>query len=314
MTLREAYKSWLPIKRRAVKESTMSAYMLIAENQLLPFFGDIPADKIGRKAVQEFADGKLDAGYSKKTVQDQLIVLKMIVRFVSDEYEIPVLDNWKVVWPSKNVSAGQKAERYTPEEFRKITETVVANPSPANLAILITICSGMRIGEVCALQYADIDLERKMIQVRKTIERIYRLDENGGRRGTEIIIGEPKTISSRREIPIMKNVYPLVKKFASIAQPDYYVATMSEKFCEPRTFRNYYRNFILNKVGLTHCIKFHGLRHTFASTLIENKVDVKTVSAILGHSDVSTTLNVYVHPSEDTKRTAINTALKGAFK
>lgn len=314
MTLREAYKSWSPIKRRQVKESTLAAYILIAENHLLPFLGDCPADKISRKMVQSFVDEKLDAGLSKKTVQDQLIVLKMIVRFVSDEYEVPVLDNWKVVWPSKNTSTVHKTERYTPEEFRKIAETVVANPSPRNLAILIALCSGMRIGEVCALQYRDIDLDRRVILVQKTIERIYYLNEEGGKGGTKIIIGEPKTISSRREIPIMKDIYPLVKKFAAIARPDYYVATMSDKYCEPRTFRNYYRIFILEKVGLNHCIKFHGLRHTFASTLIENKVDVKTVSAILGHSDVSTTLNVYVHPSEDTKRNAINGALKRVFK
>ena len=172
----------------------------------------------------------------------------------------------------------------------------------------------MRIGEICALQYGDIDLERKVIKVSKTIERIYMLESGGQMRSTKVIIGEPKTISSRREIPIMKDIYPLVKKFAAIARPDYYVCTCSENYVEPRTFRNYYRHFILDKVGLKHCIKFHGLRHTFASTLIENKVEVKTVSSILGHSDVSTTLNVYVHPSEDTKRNAINAALKRTFK
>ena len=314
MTLREAYNSWYPVKRRQVKESTMAAYMLIAENHLLPFIGDSQADKISRKMVQAFVDRKLDTGLSKKTVQDQLIVLKMIVRFVSDEYEIPVLDNWKVVWPSKNTSETHKTERYTPEEFRKIADTVVANPSPRNLAILIALTTGMRIGELCALHFSDIDLQRKVIQVQRTIERIYLLGKNGSRNGTKVIIGEPKTFSSRREIPIMKDIYPMVKKFSSIARADYYVVSMSERFCEPRTFRNYYRRFILEKVGLNHCIKFHGLRHTFASTLIENKVDVKTVSALLGHSDISTTLNVYVHPSEDTKRAAINGALRRCFK
>lgn len=70
----------------------------------------------------------------------------------------------------------------------------------------------------------------------------------------------------------------------------------------------------LKKVKLNHCIKFHGLRHTFASTLIENKVDVKTVSTILGHSDISTTLNVYVHPSNEAKICAVNGGLKGIFR
>lgn len=315
MIFKEAYKEWKERKRRQVKESTLAAYILITDNHLLPFFGDMPADKINRRQVQQFVDNKLDEGLCAKYIRDMLIVLKMIVRFVSDEYEIPVLDTWKVVFPSKNAApAHNKLERYTPEEFRKIVETVLSYPSPKNLGILIALCSGMRIGEVCALQYSDIDLDRKVIKVSKSIERIYLLNDGERKGKTKVIIGEPKTLSSRREIPIMRDIYPLVKKFAAIARPEYYVCSLSEKYIEPRTFRNYYRNFILNKVGLKECIKFHGLRHTFASTLIESKIDVKTVSSILGHSDVSTTLDVYVHPSEDTKRNAINSALKRAFK
>lgn len=315
MIFKEAYKEWKERKRRQVKESTLAAYILITDNHLLPFFGDMPADKINRRQVQQFVDNKLDDGLCAKYVRDMLIVLKMIVRFVSDEYEIPVLDTWKVVFPSKNAApAHNKLERYTPEEFHKIVETVLSYPSPKNLGILIALCSGMRIGEVCALQYSDIDLDRKVIKVSKSIERIYLLNDGERKGKTKVIIGEPKTLSSRREIPIMRDIYPLVKKFAAIARPEYYVCSLSEKYIEPRTFRNYYRNFILNKVGLKECIKFHGLRHTFASTLIESKIDVKTVSSILGHSDVSTTLDVYVHPSEDTKRNAINSALKRAFK
>lgn len=105
-----------------------------------------------------------------------------------------------------------------------------------------------------------------------------------------------------------------MKKFYAVCKPDYYVCTCSEDFIEPRTLRTYYRIFILEKVKLNHCIKFHGLRHTFASTLIENKVDVKTVSTILGHSDISTTLNVYVHPSNEAKICAVNGGLKGIFR
>ena len=241
-------------------------------------------------------------------------MLKMIVRYVEEEYGIPVVDNWKIIYPSKNLYGEHKLERYSQEDFRKITEAAFAYPSPRNLAILITITSGMRIGEICALQFSDIDLERKVFRISKTVERIYRIDEETGRSWSELIVSTPKTSSSWREIPIMGSVYSMVKKFAAIARPEYYVATMTEHPTEPRTFRNHYRDFILNKAGLKACIKYHGLRHTFASILIENKVDVKTVSTILGHSDISTTLNVYVHPTENMKRDAINGALKKAFK
>lgn len=111
----------------------------------------------------------------------------------------------------------------------------------------------------------------------------------------------------------MSAVATLLKGYSKVSSPDYYVCTLSGHMTEPRTFRNFYRKFILEEVGLGECIKFHGLRHTFASTLIEKGVDVKTVASILGHSDVGTTLNTYVHPSEDTKRNAINHSLRGVF-
>ena len=314
MTFKETYEQWKDYKKRLVKESTMAAYLLIVHNHLLPTFSEVPVGEINRKAVQNFVNKNLDAGLSRKTVKDMLIVLKMVVRFARDEFELPVLDNWRIDWPSCNIDEGQKLPRYTPEEFRLIVRYALENPSPTSLSILLAITSGMRVGEVCALKFGDIDLEHKVIHVQRTLERIYVPFSPGNAKRTKIIIGEPKTKSSRRYIPIMRDVLPLVKKFSAIARPDYYVCTMSAHFSEPRTFRSRYMHFIKEEVGLGRCIKFHGLRHTFASTLIENKVDVKTVSAILGHSDVSTTLNVYVHPSEDTKRAAINTALKKAFK
>lgn len=103
-------------------------------------------------------------------------------------------------------------------------------------------------------------------------------------------------------------------KYKNGNNDDYYVCTCSDAPIEPRTFRNYYKAYILEKVKLDHCIKFHGLRHTFATTLIENKVDIKTTSSILGHSDVSTTLNIYVHPSDEAKRDAMNVGLKKIFR
>ena len=315
MTLEEAYKQWLPRKRRQVKESTISVYIQAAEKHILPFFREYPVGEITKRAVQKFVDEKLDSGLSVKSVRDFIIVLKMLVRFAADEFEIPIIDNWKLIYPSKNMAnSSPKLERYTPEEFKKIVNAAIENPSPCNLGILLSICTGMRIGEVCALRFSDIDLERKVIQVQRTLERITSVDEKGVINGTKVVINEPKTISSRREIPIMKDIFPIVKKFAAIANPEYYICTMSDKYAEPRTFRTHYRQFVLEKAGVDKCIKFHGLRHTFASTLIENKVDAKTVSSLLGHSDVSTTLNVYVHPSEDIKRSAINSGLKKAFK
>lgn len=317
MKLNDVYNEWLPVKRRQVKGSTLSCYQLIYLNILAPRFGNTDVENMGKKVVTAFLYELLDSGTkSKKYCSDILIVIKMLIRFAGDELDIDVPDTtWKVIWPTKNKVVTPKLERYTAEEYRKIVSYVMDNPSPRNLGILLTICTGMRIGEVCALQWQDVDLVGKVIHVNKTIERIY-LPENIGtdKKKTVVEIGSPKTNSSDRYIPILKDIFPIVKKFSAVCKPEYYVCSCSEGFVEPRTLRTYYRIFILEKVKLDHCIKFHGLRHTFASTLIENKVDVKTVSTILGHSDISTTLDVYVHPSDEAKRGAVNGGLKGIFR
>lgn len=312
MTLDEVYKEWLPVKLRQVKKTSLATYKLSYDRHVRPTFGNAELMDLKKKTIMPFFWKLLDEGISAKYCTDICIIIKMLIRFAGDELEEDVPDTtWKLALPSKNKTAVTKIERYTPAECKKITDYAVANPSPRNLGILLTLCSGMRIGEICALQWKDVDINNKLIHVNKTIMRVY-LDEI--EKKTEIEIGTPKTTSSDRHIPILKDIFPLVKKFASLYNPEYYVCSCAEKYIEPRTFRNYYKSFILDKVKLDHCIKFHGLRHTFATMLIENKMDIKTVSTILGHSDISTTLDVYTHPSEETKRDAINVGLKRIFK
>lgn len=199
MKLNDVYNEWLPVKRRQVKGSTLSCYQLIYLNILAPRFGNTDVENMGKKVVTAFLYELLDSGTkSKKYCSDILIVIKMLIRFAGDELDIDVPDTtWKVIWPTKNKVVTPKLERYTPEEYRKIVSYVMDNPSPRNLGILLTICTGMRIGEVCALQWQDVDLVGKVIHVNKTIERIY-LPENIGtdKKKTVVEIGSPKTNSS----------------------------------------------------------------------------------------------------------------------
>lgn len=312
MKLQDVYNTWLPMKEKQVKTSTLSIYKMIYTNVLSPAMGNEEVENLNKKTIIPFIYNLMEnEGVSSKYCNDILIVLKMLIHYASEEFEINVPDTrWKMVWPTKAKTGVSKIERYTNAEYKRIVDYAIENPSPRNLGILLTICTGMRIGEVCALQWQDVDLDNKMIHVNKTLERIYDPDS----KKTWIEIGTPKTTSSDRYVPIMKSIFPLVKKFKSVSNEDYYVCSCSNNFIEPRTLRNYYKIFILEKVKLDHCIKFHGLRHTFATTLIENKVDIKTTSSILGHSDVSTTLNIYVHPSDEAKRNAMNVGLKRIFR
>lgn len=285
--------------------------MLIWEKNIRPELGDTDLSVMNKKFITHWVYSLMDGGKSKKYCTDILIVWKMMMRYASEEYDVLIPDtNWKMQWPTVNGEDKEELARYTQAESKKIIDYLIQNPSPKNLGILISLCTGLRIGEVCGLKWEDIDIGSRAIRVERTVERIY--DVETGK--TRIIISTPKTRSSRRSVPIAAQILPVLRNFKKTYRDDYYVCTCSEDVTEPRTFRNYYRRTVLNKVKLDRCIKFHGLRHTFASTLIENKVDVKTTSVILGHADVSTTMNIYVHPTDDAKRDAVRSGLKNFFK
>lgn len=189
---------------------------------------------------------------------------------------------------------------------RKIINYVRENFTFRNLGIFICLSTGIRIGEVCALTWDDIDTDSGIIHIRKTIQRIY-INDNGTKK-TELLIDTPKTATSMRDIPMIKDLYDLLKPLKKVVRNDYYVLTNDAMPTEPRTYRNYYKK-LLNTLNIPP-IKFHGLRHSFATRCIESKCDYKTVSVILGHSDISTTLNLYVHPNYDQKKKCIDKMFK----
>lgn len=316
MKLADVYTEWLRIKRMQVKESTLSVYCSIFSRVISPGLGNEEVEGLDKKAVLPFVLGMLESGKSRKYCMDVVIVLRMIMRFASEDLGLSLPNfSYRIPWPTKNKEPGKRGlEKYTKEEIRKITGYLTGNPSPQGVAVLLTIFTGMRIGEICALQWKDIDLGQKTVHVCKTMERITPFNDEGTMpMRSKLEIGAPKTASSDRIIPLHRSIIPMVRSFSKTCLPEYYVCSCSIHPIEPRTFRNYYRDLVLNKVKISRCLKFHALRHTFASTLIENKVDVKTASVLLGHSDISTTLNVYVHPSEETKKKALNSGLKKMF-
>lgn len=175
-----------------------------------------------------------------------------------------------------------------------------------NLGIFICLSTGVRIGEICALTWEDIDTENGIIHIRKTIQRIY-IRENGVRH-TELMIDTPKTATSIRDIPMTKDLLSVLKPLRKVVNESFFVLTNDAMPTEPRTYRNYYKK-LLAKLDIPP-IKFHGLRHSFATRCIESHCDYKTVSVILGHSNISTTLNLYVHPNYEQKKKCIDRMLK----
>ena len=292
---------WQEEKKQFVKKSTYAAYSLIVETHLLPAFGNLTL--VTEKDVQEFVLSKLESGLSQKTIKDMLIVLRMILKFGAKKQYGTYLP-FDVIFPTEREH--QDLEVLSVANQRKIINYVRENFTFRNLGIFICLSTGIRIGEVCALTWDDIDTDNGIIHIRKTIQRIY-INDNGTKK-TELLIDTPKTATSMRDIPMIKDLYDLLKPLKKVVRNDYYVLTNDAMPTEPRTYRNYYKK-LLNTLNIPP-IKFHGLRHSFATRCIESKCDYKTVSVILGHSDISTTLNLYVHPNYDQKKKCIDKMFK----
>lgn len=300
--LAEVVNLWKTDKKQYVKKSSFSAYVLLIENHLLPTFGE--QTLIEETQVQAFVFQKLAQGLSQKTIKDILIVLKMVLKFGAKHQWITHLP-FDIQFPTDR-------EKYTIEVMsranqKKMMLHIQEHFTFRNLGVYICLSSGMRIGEVCALTWEDIDTDNGIIKVSKTIQRIYLVED--GLRKTELILDTPKTKNSIREIPMSRDLLKMLKPFKKIVNPSFFVLTNDAKPTEPRTYRAYYKN-LMKSLNMPE-LKFHGLRHSFATRCIESKCDYKTVSVLLGHSNITTTLNLYVHPNLEQKKKAIDQMFKG---
>lgn len=295
-TFEEIVVLWQADKKQYVKRSTYSAYSLLIANHLLPAFAGV--NDVTEILVQDFVFTKLEQGLSQKSIKDILIVLKMILRYgVKQGY----LEHREIDVKFPTERERQEVEVLSRNNQKHIMEYVQSHFTFMNLGIYICLCAGLRIGEVCALVWDDIDVDAGVINISKTIQRIYVLE--GTEKHTEVIIDTPKSKNSIREIPIAKDLMKMIKPFKRIVNGGFYVLTNSDQPTEPRTYRNYYKR-LMEQLNMPK-LKFHGLRHSFATRCIESKCDYKTVSVLLGHSNISTTLNLYVHPNMEQKKKCV---------
>lgn len=303
MKLKEIIPLWAEEKKKQVKASSYSVYMLLIRNYIIPFFGD--QEDITEEYVQKWVYDTLESkALSKKSIVDVIICLKMIMKFGAKRRLIH-FDGFDIVYPT-SANRGNKLEVLSKNSYKKLSEYLFDNFTFRNIGLLIAMHTGMRIGEICALQWSDVDVDNGVIHVDKTIQRIYIVDEN--KKYTTLNIDSAKTKSSERDIPISKKLLKQFKPIKKLVNGDYYILSNDKKPIEPRTYRNYYKELLL-RLDIPY-IKFHGLRHTFATFCIENGADVKTTSVLLGHSNISTTLNTYVHPDLNKKRSLIDKIFK----
>lgn len=179
-------------------------------------------------------------------------------------------------------------------EQTMLNNYLTSNPNASNVGILLSATTGIRIGELCALKWGNIDLEKRTLTIKNTVQRIKSID---GSTATKLIITLPKSNSSVRKIPLPDFIIPILRNLKG--NNDYYILSGTRAIIEPRTMQYRFKH-ILSDLNLPN-VSFHSLRHGFATTCIALGFDVKTLSEILGHSSVEITLNRYVHSSMERK-------------
>lgn len=283
-------EEWLKYKKNTVKKSTYYNYSYSVEKYLYPKFADQDITQI--KDYNDFIE-KLTDTLAPKTVRDIITKLKEIINFYEEEHNTK-LNIKKMSLPKMNK---KEIQILSNKEKQKLEKYCIEQNSLKSLGILICLNTGLRIGEVCALRWENIDFESKKIHIEKTIERIYSKEENK----TIVIIDTPKSITSVRTIPINSKLYNILKQIRGKSKKtDFVLASSSEHYVEPRNYQYHFKEIL--KRSKVKKYKFHTLRHTFATNCIEAGMDIKSLSEILGHADVSITLNIYVHSSDKAKR------------
>lgn len=298
-------KEWLEEKRIYLKESTYGTYFIIVYKHVIPYWKNVKIKDITEERIQEFilvlldnGKKKSEGGLSLKTVKDILMVLKLILK-AADKKNLYIYKKLDIHFPKKGEI--KRLEVLYENDKQQLIEAIQKDLNCRSLGILFCLQTGVRIGELCAIQWKDIDLTRKIVFINKTIQRISNKDNNGNFQST-VMITSPKTNSSVRTIPLSLSLALLLQKF-NPNDDECFLITGKRKYLEPHTYRYFYKNFLKkHNLSYTH---FHNLRHTFATDCIRLGGDFKVVSELMGHASVVTTMNLYVHPQIEEKRQCI---------
>ncbi len=281
--------NWLLYKKHKIKESTYLNYNYIINTYLNKKFEKKRLSYFLDYDMNEFIDN-LENNLSNKTVRD--IVLKSILKYAERKYNT----NFKLDLITMPTSEKTELQVFNEKEIKKIEKVCIKSEDIRNIGILIAIYTGMRIGEICALKWEHIDLNKKLINVKQTLQRVY-VEKNK----TKVIITPPKTKTSERKIPIPQMLYDELKtRSINYSKQAYVITGLEDKYIEPRSFQYVYKKTL--ETCEVKYRNFHCLRHTFATRCIRVGRDIKSLSEVLGHADVNITLNRYVHSSYNSKK------------
>lgn len=303
-TFGDVLELWMENNRIRLKGGTINKYRNLIDTHIMPELGSVKLNNITSTVVNNFLTQKLQKGRIDKTgglsasyVRSIMLIVNSAIKFaVAEQMCLPL--KTPIMKPSNSKT---EITVLSIDEQKRLEMHLRSDLDPTKAGIYISLHTGLRIGEICALAWDDVDFKNRIIKIRHTVARV-RVSESGKETATKLIIDAPKTPSSTRDIPISSALLPILEQIHSSSSSTYVISESSE-FISPRTYEYRYHR-LLDESGIAS-VNYHALRHTFATRCIEAGVDVKSLSEILGHSNVGITLNTYVHSSMELKRSQL---------
>ena len=283
---------WLEFNNSKNKQTTQNKYEFLIEKHIKPELGNVKLNKISSAMINKFIDNKTK-NLSNSYVRTMAIIMKSALELGVKEHFV-FMPNLDIHLPKQNKN---ELQILSVSEQNLLEQYILNNLDFTTLGMYISLYTGLRIGEVCALRWSDIDFENRIIKVKSTVIRI---KSANGKSYDDI--GTAKTAASIRDIPIFNKLFIPLLKMKRISNSPFVISTKMD-FVNKRTFEYRYHK-VLKNAGIKD-INYHVLRHSFATRCIECGVDVKSLSEFMGHSNVSITLNTYVHSSMDLKKIQI---------
>ena len=288
LTVAELTREWLLVNQTRLKTSSYQRYEGFYRNHIEKNIGSVRIVYMTTTTLHAFAVNRLESGLSPQSVNAVLVFLHSVLVYGGRQYKLSVPDIVYLAVPKKEMRV------LSVEEQQALVKYLMTNLDIYKLGVLMALYMGLRIGELCGLQWGDI--RDDCITVRRTVQRLKK--EHGT--GTVLHVGTPKTNSSTRVVPIPSFLQPLIEGFRGEEDEQYFLTARAQELPEPRTMQYKFTAYL--KAAEVEPANFHALRHTFATRCVECGFEIKSLSEVLGHSNVNTTLNKYVHSSLELKR------------
>ena len=302
MRFSELAELWLASLRQGIKESTYAHYQYTLHKYLLPVLSKVPVVSLEESFLEQAMQQIItptDAAHKplgNSSARECLSMLRRICKYAAHLRLIRPME-LEVALPK---AIDKISAPLSPAEQQRLHQYVQANPTPRKIGLLLGLELGLRIGEICGLQWGDFDLKLGTLNINRTVCRI-----SCGNGHTKVVIQTPKTRTSRREIPLPKQLLILLKKLrGSASNAAWFLSGSESKPTEPRCYRKSIKAYL--KQATVRQVRPHALRHTFATTCLQAGCDVKTLSELLGHANANITLQRYVHSNLTRKRREMN--------